>query len=176
MDWLEIKEFFKDTIKIIIFIIVVLFIVVYVFSITQVVGSSMYPTLKNGEVLILNKFKYRFSDIKRGEIVSLRYADTKYFIKRVIGLPGDKVYIKNNTLYINDEEFKESYISDDLEYADFSLSDLGYDKIPDDMYFVLGDNRSDSVDSREIGLIKKDEIIGKIGIRIWPINRFKFIK
>lgn len=176
MDWLEIKEFFKDTSKIIIFVIIVLVLVVYVFSITQVVGSSMYPTLKDGEVLILNKFKYRISDIERGDIVSLRYADTKYFIKRIIGMPGENVYIKDNKLYIDDEEFIESYISDELEYDDFDLSSLGYDKIPQDMYLVLGDNRPDSVDSREIGLIKKDEIIGKISIRIWPLNKLKLIK
>ena len=89
MDWLGIKEFLKDSFKLILFIIVLLFIMVYVFSITQVVGDSMSPTLVDEEVLFLNKAQYRFFDVKRGDIISLEYADTKYLIKRVIGLPGD---------------------------------------------------------------------------------------
>ncbi len=174
MDWLSIKEFLKDSVKAIIFIVVVLFLMIYVVSITQVVGNSMSPNYQNGEILVLNKFKYRFFKIKRGDIVSLKYANTKYLIKRVIGLPGDTIYIKNNILYINNQEYKEDYIKG-LNYDDFNLTDLGYTTIPENMYFVLGDNRSDSIDSREIGLVKKEDIIGKASIRIWPLNKFKFI-
>ena len=144
---------------------------IYVVSVTQVVGNSMNSTLENGDVLILNKFKYRFTDIKRGDIISLEYADTKYLIKRVIGLPGDKVSIRDNTLYINGELYVENYLDEGLEYDDFDLSSLGYDTIPEDMYLVLGDNREDSLDSREIGLISKDEVIGKVSFRIWPLNK-----
>ncbi len=175
MDWLEIKEFLKDTIKVAIGILIILFLIQYVFSITKVVGNSMYPTMRDEELLILNKFKYRFMDIKRGDIISLKYKDTKYLIKRVIGLPGENIYIKNSKLYINNEEYDETYIADDLVYKDFSLSDLNYDKIPDDMYLVLGDNRVDSLDSREIGLIKKEDVIGKVAFRFWPLNRIKFL-
>lgn len=175
MDWLEIKEFIKDSAKVIIAIAVILFLMLYVISVTQVVGNSMYPTLQNGEILVINKFKYRFQEVKREEIISLKYADTKYLIKRVIGLPGEKLKIEDNVLYINDEVYKEEYISDILEYPDFDLKDLGYDTIPENMYLVLGDNRPDSLDSREIGLIKKEDIIGKISIRFWPINKFKFL-
>lgn len=175
MDWLEIKEFIKDSAKVIIALAVILFLMLYVVSITQVVGNSMYPTLQNGEVLIINKAKYRFSNVKREDIISLKYADTKYLIKRVIGLPGEKVRIQDNVLYINDEIYQEKYLPDNLEYNDFDLKDLGYDKIPENMYLVLGDNRGDSLDSREIGLIKKEDIIGKISIRFWPMNKFKFM-
>ncbi len=175
MDWLEIKEFLKDTLKIVIFVVVILFIIQYVFSVTKVVGNSMHPTLKDEELFILSKFNYRFTDVKRGDIISLKYANTKYLIKRVIGLPGENVYIKDSTLFINNEKFEESYINKELEYDDFYLKDLGYDKIPEGMYLVLGDNRVDSLDSREIGLISKKDIIGKIAIRFWPLNRFKFI-
>lgn len=176
MDWLEIKEFLKDSIKIIICVIGIILLVQYVFSFTQVVGDSMKPTLKNQELLILNKFHYRFKEVKRGDIISLKYADTKYLIKRVIGLPGDKISIKDNKLYINDSQYKESYISDTLQYNDFELSTLGYDKVPENTYFVLGDNRENSLDSREIGVIKKEDIIGKISFRFWPLNRLNFIK
>ncbi len=175
MDWLEIKEFFKDTAKVLIFIIIILFTVVYVVSITQVVGSSMYPTLKDGELLILNKAKYRFSDVQRGDIISLKYADTKYLIKRVIGMPGDSLYIKDNAVYINNKKYQEPYLSENLKYDDFDLKDYGYEKIPENMYFVLGDNRENSKDSREIGFVKKSDIIGKVSIRFWPLNKMKLM-
>lgn len=171
MDWLSIREFIIDFVKLIVVIIIILFLMIYVVSITQVVGSSMSSTLENGDVLILNKFKYRFTDIKRGDIISLEYADTKYLIKRVIGLPGDNISIKNNNLYLNDELYVENYLDEGLVYDDFDLSTLGYETIPDDMYLVLGDNREDSLDSREIGLISKDEVIGKVSFRIWPLNK-----
>lgn len=174
MDVLSIKEFFKDAIKYIIIALIILFVFAFVFSITQVVGNSMDSTLKDGDILILNKFKYRFSNIKREDIISLKYADTKYLIKRVIGLPGDKIEIKNNVLYINDKIYEEKYLKKGMNYQDFELSSLGYDVIPQDMYLVLGDNREISLDSRKIGLIKKEDINGKITFRLWPLNKIKF--
>ena len=173
MDWLSIRELIIDSLKLIIIIIIILFLMLYVVSVTQVVGSSMSPTLKDEEVLILNKFQYRFFEIKRGDIVSLDYEDTKYLIKRIIGLPGETVKIVNNQLYINDKIYEEEYLANDLNYDDFSLADLGYSKIPEDMYLVLGDNRENSLDSREIGLIKKEDINGKISLRFWPLNKIK---
>ena len=175
MDWLDIREFLLDSIKYIVIIFIIMFVIFYVASITQVVGDSMNPTLKNGEVFILNKMKYRFSEVRRGDIISLQYADTKYLIKRVIGLPGEKVEIKNSQLYINDKQYKEDYLPDDLVYDDFSLKTLGYESIPKDTYLVLGDNRKNSLDSREIGLIKKKDINGKISFRFWPVYRIQFI-
>ena len=171
MAWLSIKEFIMDLIKLLVVVVVILFLMIYIVSVTQVVGNSMYSTLENGDVLILNKFKYHFFDIKRGDIISLENDDTKYLIKRVIGLPGDSISIKDNTLYINGEVYIGKYLEEGLVYDDFELTSLGYDVIPDDMYFVLGDNRADSVDSREIGLISKDDVIGKISFRIWPLNK-----
>lgn len=175
MDWLNIREFLLDSIKFIIAITIFLILFLYVISITQVVGNSMSPTLKQEEVLVLNKLKYHISDVNRGDIISFAYADTKYLIKRVIGLPGENVEFIDNKLYINGRIYDEIYLNDDVITNDFSIEKLGYDKIPNDMYFVLGDNRMNSLDSREIGLIKKSDIIGKISFRIWPITRFGFI-
>lgn len=177
MDFLTIKEFFKDTIKYIILIIVVLFVAIYVISLQQVVGSSMEPTLNSGDILILDKFSYHFNDIKRGDIVLAYYNDTKYLIKRVVGLPGEKIKYKDNVLYINDTKYDETYLSDTIT-DNFSLKDIGYDTIPDDMYFVLGDNRSNSLDSRneKVGLIKKEDIIGKVRFQVWPLNKIKVVK
>ena len=172
MDWLTIKEFIKDSIKFILVVFVLMFLMVYVVSITQVVGNSMSPTLENGEVLILNKAKYRFSEVKRGDIIAFTYEDTKYLIKRVIGLPGDYISIKDNKVYINGKYYKENYLKD-IDTPNFELTNLGYTKVPENMYFVLGDNRDNSLDSRKIGLVNKTDIIGEIAIRFWPINKFK---
>ena len=171
MDWLSIREFILDFHKLVIVIVIILVLMIYVVSVTQVVGNSMYSTLNNGDVLILNKLKYRFSEVERGDIISLEYEDTKYLIKRVIGVPGDTISISDNTVYVNGEVYIENYLEEDLEYDDFQLSSLGYQTIPADMYFVLGDNREDSLDSREIGLVSKDDIIGKVSFRIWPLNK-----
>lgn len=178
MDWLEIKEFFKDTFKYLIFIVAILIVAIYVVGLQQVVGSSMYPNFKNNDILILDKISYKFIDIKRGDIVSLYYADTKYLIKRVVGMPGETIELINNTLYINGTKFEEEYLDASVITDNFSLKQLGYDRIPDDMYLVLGDNRGDSLDSRDsrLGLVDKKDIIGKVRVRIWPLNKISWIK
>ena len=139
--------------------------------------SAIHNNLIRAFTLTKHNVEY-YQDIPNflasGDIISLDYADTKYLIKRVIGLPGDDVDIIDNQLYINNELYEEDYLDTDLVYDNFSLQDLGYTTIPEDMYLVLGDNREDSLDSREIGLISKDEINGKIVLRIWPINKIKF--
>ena len=170
MDFLTIKEFIKDAVKFILVVFCFVFLMVYVVSVTQVVGDSMSPTLENQEVLILNKAKYRFSDVKRGDIIAFTYEDTKYLIKRVIGMPGEYVSIKDNKVYINGYYYVEDYLKD-VDTPDFELTDLGFVKIPDDMYFVLGDNRDNSLDSRKIGLVKKSDIIGEVAMRFWPITK-----
>lgn len=178
MDWLDIKEFLSDTIKYIIFIVVILVIAVYVVGLQQIVGPSMTPTLRNGDIVILDKLSYRFSEIKRDDIVALYYADTKFLVKRVVGLPGETVEFKDNKLYINGKYYEEKYLGDDIVTDNFSLEELNYTTIPDDMYLVLGDNRGDSMDSRDsdVGLISKKDIYGKVRFKIWPINEFKYVK
>ena len=178
MDWLDIKEFLSDTIKYIIFIVVILVIAGYVVGLQQIVGPSMTPTLRNGDIVILDKLSYRFSDIKRDDIVALYYADTKFLVKRVVGLPGETVEFKDNKLYINGKYYEEKYLGDDIVTDNFSLEELNYTTIPDDMYLVLGDNRGDSMDSRDsdVGLIPKKDIYGKVRFKIWPINEFKYVK
>ena len=110
MDFREITEFFKDTLKYIIVIVVVLVIVLYVVTLQQVVGPSMQPTLNEGDVLILNKFQYHIFDVKRNDVVALKYDGSKYLIKRVIGLPGESIYYKDNILYINGNPYKENIV------------------------------------------------------------------
>lgn len=168
MDLRDIKEFIKDTLGIVIIITCAFIIFAYIIGMQQIVGPSMNNTFQNEDYVIIFKANYKFFPVKRFDIISFYYDETKYLIKRVIGLPGDTVEIKNNILYINGEQIEEEYVNSNTE--DFSLSDLGYSTIPENMYLVLGDNRADSLDSREFGLIKKDDIVGKVLFKIWPLN------
>lgn len=176
MDLREVREFIIDTSKMILTIVAVIFVIMYVASIQQVVGSSMSPTFESQEIVILNKLHYRFFDIKRFDVISFEYDSTKYLIKRVIGLPGEKIEYKDNVLYVNGKEVEEEFLTEDITTENFSLTGLGYETIPEGMYLVLGDNREDSLDSREIGLIKEEEILGKVNLRIWPITKIRYIK
>lgn len=171
MDLRDVKEFCIDSFKYILTIVVMLFIIVYVVTLEQVVGPSMSPTLENQDILLLNKFHYRLFDVKRFDIISFEYEDTKYLIKRVIGLPGDKVEYKDNKLYINGEYIEETFLTKEQ-----ITEDTIFDEIPEDKYLVLGDNRNNSLDSREFGFIDKNDILGKVNIRIWPITRIKYVK
>ena len=128
----------------------------------------MVPTLLDGDIMILDKIGYRLNGLKRFDIVVIKYNNEK-IIKRVIGLPGDYIEYKDNILYVNGKEIKEEYKRDITN--NFSLKDLGYEKIPENKYLVLGDNRSISKDSRIIGLIDKEDIEGYTGIIVFPFKR-----
>lgn len=177
MDWLSIKEFIKDTFKYIILTIVVLIIVIYVVGLQQIIGVSMEPTLSNGDITILDKISYRFTNIKRKDIVSIYNKDSKYIVKRIIGLPGEYIEYKDGILYVDGKIIEEPYLKK-FETSDFKLTDIGYNEIPQDMYFVLGDNRVESLDSRDIGigLINKKDILGKVHFRVWPLNKISNLK
>lgn len=171
MDLRDISEFIKDSLKYLIVIVIVFLIALFVISFEQVVGPSMKGTLDAGDVTVVNKIAYKFRNIKRNEIISINQKD-KIMVKRVIGLPGEHIEYKDNKLYVNGTIVLEDDIS--VETKDFKLEDIGYEKIPKDMYFVLGDNRINSSDSREFGLVKKDEVVGKIVMRLYPFNKIKF--
>lgn len=160
------KKIVKEYISYVLIIILVLLIKTYITSPILVSGDSMDSTLLDGDMMLLNKLAYRTSDIERFDIVVVKYNDS-YIIKRVIGLPGDKVKCIDNTLYINDKVYVEKYLDQGTKTSDFEI-----EKIDDGYYFVLGDNREVSLDSRKIGLIKEENIEGKATITIFPFNRW----
>lgn len=166
----DIKEFIKDFAIYFAIIVGVILTIKYVVSFQQVVGPSMQPNYKSGDLLLLNKISYRFRNPRMFEVVVISNDETKYMIKRIIGLPGDSIEYKDNKLYINGEVTNEYFDTEGIT-NDFSLSELEYDVIPDNYYFVMGDNRENSLDSRYYGLIKKDQILGKVQFRLWPIFR-----
>ena len=159
----------KEIIEYIVLIIVILLIRTYLFVPIMVSGNSMVPTLNNGDVMILNKFKYLVNDIKRFDIVVVDY-ENEYIIKRVIGLPGYYIEYKNDILYVNSKKVEENY---NREFTDdFDLNDLNKKIIPNNYYLVLGDNRPISKDSRKIGLIDKKNIKGSTNFVLFPFSRF----
>jgi signal peptidase I len=169
------KSLLKDILSYVLIILIVVVIRVFIFDPVRVDGPSMNKTLSNGEIIILNKIVYRKSDIKRYDVVVVK-VDGKKIIKRVIGLPNEVIEVKDNKVYANGEELDNSFAS--TKTADFDLSQIGLKKIPGDSYFVLGDNRDVSLDSRysEVGTIKEDQILGKAAIIVWPLNKIKVIK
>lgn len=170
MDWLGVKEFIKDSIGYIVSFMLVLLFVVYILSFGQVIGPSMKETLNNGDIVIVNKLVYKINNIKRNDIVAFNYQGSKFLTKRVIGLPGEKISFKDNKIYIDDKVIEEDYI------IPSELNNKEYGNIPDDSYFLMGDNRLDSLDSRNFGFVTKDAIIGKVIIRVFPFNKMGIVK
>lgn len=165
------KEIIKTIITYLAIILIVVLIRIFLIDPVRVDGASMNTTLADGEIMILNKIVYKKEDIKRFDIVVIKQ-DDKHIIKRVVGLPGETIEYKDNILYINGKEMKDPYPSTKTD--DFSIEDVGHTKIPGDTYFVMGDNRSDSLDSRypSVGVIKKENIVGRARLVIWPFNKF----
>ena len=149
-------------------------LVTFVAQRTDVNGTSMYPTLEDGDQLIADKITYRFRDPERFDIIIFpyKYADNTYFIKRIIGLPGETVRIdEQGNIYINGEILEEDYGYETIEYAGLAATEI---QLGDDEYFVLGDNRNVSEDSRyaDVGNIKREDIVGRALLRIYPFRRF----
>ena len=157
----------KELVPYIVITMIVILIRMFIISPVRVDGTSMYPTLSNNEFLLLSKYDQSYD---RFDIVVLKYRNER-LVKRIIGLQGETVEYKNNTLYINGKEIEEPFINTNTD--DFNLNELGYDKIPENYYFVVGDNRGSSLDSRMIGLINKKDLQGTIKL---SITGFKFVK
>ena len=138
----------------------------FVMTPIKVVGPSMEETLLDGDIMILNKMAYNTKKINRFDIVVVDYID-ELIIKRVVGLPGETLEYRDGILYINGDAYDEPYLSEFTYTEDFVLDE----RIPDNYYFVIGDNRYDSKDSRVIGLVSSKDIEGKANYILYPFDR-----
>lgn len=175
------KSILKELMGWIVYIIIIValawVIITFVGQRTQVSGSSMETTLSDGDQLIVDKMSYRFRDPNRYDIVVFpyQYEENTYYIKRIIGLPGETVQIVDGYVYIDGQQLDE-------HYGNEVMLDPGIAEEPvtlgDDEYFVLGDNRNNSQDSRaaNVGVIHRKDLLGRAWIRIWPLSEFGVIK
>lgn len=169
--WDFIKEMFRFTI---ISLIVVLPIRMFIAQPFLVSGGSMDPTFEDGQYLIIDEISYYFNKPERGQVVVFKYPNnpSKYFIKRIIGLPGETVVIKNNEVKIKNQRFPDGFLLEEayVKKPDFQSRDIEV-KLGEKQYFVMGDNRASSSDSRDWGPVEKKYITGNVLIRLLPITK-----
>ncbi len=166
-EWLEWGK------AIVIAILLAFILRTFVFATSIVEGDSMYPALEDGERIIFNKFIYIVSEPKRGDIVIIQRPQKNY-VKRIIGLPNEVIEMKDHDLFINGEKQPNSFVD---EYDTMLTGNFGPIKIPENSYFVMGDNRAISLDSRnDLGLIDRSEIIGRSELVIYPFNEWEITR
>lgn len=172
------KEILYNSLFLLFVLIVTLLLVKYVAQRTTVSGSSMEPMIHDGDSLIVDKITYQFSDPERFDIIvfPFEYQQDTYYIKRIIGLPGESVRIdEDGNIYINGEILVENYGAEVIKDPGNAYNEV---ILREDQYFVLGDNRNNSSDSRNpaVGLIHRDRIVGRAWLRIFPFDSFGLIR
>ncbi|MBI5449483.1 signal peptidase I [Candidatus Gottesmanbacteria bacterium] len=159
---------------IVVFLALLVMVYLFVMSPQEINGASMEPSFYNGEFILTNKIIYKFRNPKRGEVVIFKSPKNKEidYIKRVIGLPGDTVKLYKSALYVNGQKLEEPYLAPGVYIFGGSYLAEGYEvTVPSGMYFVVGDNRPHSSDSREFGPVSKEDFIGHAILRYWPFQK-----
>ncbi|MCL6611852.1 MAG: signal peptidase I [Peptococcaceae bacterium] len=158
--------------SLVIAVVLAMLIRAFVFQPFYIPSGSMEPTLQIKDHILVNKFSYRFWEPMRGDIVVFRYPlnPKKDFVKRLVGLPGERVEIRNSRVYVNGREIPEEYLPAGLRYPDF-----GPVVVPENTYLMLGDNRNNSDDSRVWGPLPRENIIGKAMLVYWPLDRMRLL-
>lgn len=144
---------------------------VFLFSPYDVEGASMQPTLEDDEKIIVNKWSYRIHEPAHGDIVVFHAEEGRDFIKRVIGLPGDRIELKNGKVYRNGILLNEPYI----QGITYPRGTSQITKVPEGMLYVLGDNRENSKDSRDLGFIQQSKVVGRADIIVLPLTQIKLL-
>lgn len=165
---------FNDILEsIVIAVILAVVIRYFVFQPFYIPSESMKPTLMVGDRIIVNKFLYRFQPPKRGDVMVFKYPkdESRDFIKRIIGLPGDTLEIRDSLLFINGKQVEEPWLPSGLMFVGQPPT-----KIPPGNYFMMGDNRNNSEDSRVWGFVPEKNIVGKAVVVFWPVDRMQLIK
>jgi len=155
-------------------VLLAVILIVFIYQPVKVEGTSMMPSLTDQERIFINKFTYRFSTIARGDMVVFWFPldRTKSYIKRVIGLPGDKVEVMDGFVFVNGQRLGENYVPD--EYRDHNTYRMI--EVPPNQYYVLGDHRSSSNDSRSWGTVERSYIYGKAVFVYWPLETMGRVK
>ena len=177
-DQEEVMSFFWEVIKIVVLALAIIIPVrYYLFQPFFVKRASMEPTFNDGDYVLIDEITYRFKDFNRGEVIVFRAPQdhSQFYIKRIIGLPGEQVEIKNNQIIIFNKENPKGFTLNESDYLDKSILTLGNlkEKMGENDLFVLGDNRLHSSDSRFWGLVDKKLVTGRVFIRAWPLNNIK---
>jgi len=172
----EVLSFFWEVVKIVVISLVIIIPVrYYLFQPFFVKGASMEPTFNDGDYVLIDEISYSFRDPQRGEVMIFRSPQdrSQFFIKRVVGLPGEQIQIKDNGVFIYNKQNPEGITLDETEYLDPNTQTLGNLRIniDDNEYFVLGDNRLHSSDSRLWGGVNRSLITGRVLLRAWPFNK-----
>ncbi len=167
------REIFEWIMVVVIAVAAALLIRTFVFEPVRVDGNSMLNTLHNNEYMIVTKYQYLFDDPQRFDVVICHFPGRggTNFVKRIVGVPGDTVEIRDETLYVNGEAIDEPYI-------DFRPVAMAPVTVQEGHYFVMGDNRSNSHDSRaaDVGQLQRDQIMGKVRLVAWPFSEFRSIQ
>ena len=171
------KEILSTSVYLLVVLLATYIIVNFVGQRTEVVGSSMENTLSDGDNLIVDKITYRFRDPERYDIIvfPFQYEKNTFYIKRIIGLPGETVKIDSDgVIYINGKELTEYYGREIIADPGIASDEI---TLGSDEYFVMGDNRNNSTDSRNsiVGNIRKKDILGRAWLRIWPLHEFELL-
>lgn len=159
----------------------------FLFMPTEVQGASMMPTFEDGDKVVVNKIGPKLTEYNRFDVIVFKATEEDDYIKRIIGLPGDHIAYKDDVLYVNGKKYDEPYLDkykDELIdngtlTQDFTLEEtLNETVVPDGHFFVLGDNRRYSRDSRDpnVGFVSEEQVLGTVDVRVWPLNHLGLIK
>lgn len=177
----EEHSIFKELMEWLVYLVVVLLmtylVITFVGQRTKVDGRSMEPTLSNGDNLIVEKLSYHFKEPERYDIIVFPFQDSKeiFYIKRIIGLPGERIQVIDGYVYINGELLDEHYGAEVMDLPGIAEEEI---QLGEDEYFVLGDNRNHSSDSRDpsVGVLQREDIIGKAWVRIYPFDQMGVLR